>query len=157
MRTADAQRATLDTEPFVCYCRRPSMSGLSGVSSSSSSSCCGAVDESPESPGEEGWTNCPQRQARPLRRGTSREAEKAVAFRSYEKYFEHKMYVFGHKYSSKYRQWRSDSTSAQDAGPCVATFICPRKRDPDTNTIGTECAVQHRTSDPCNSRCPVCN
>jgi hypothetical protein len=77
------------------------MSGLSGASSSSSR--CGAVDESPESPGEEGWTNCPQRQARPLRRGTSREAERAVAFRSYEKYFEHKLYVFGHKYSSEYR------------------------------------------------------
>jgi hypothetical protein len=73
------------------------MSELSGAASS----CCGTEVESPDSPGEEGWTKCPQRQVRPLQQRRVREKNKDVAFCSYEKYFEHKMYVFGHKYSSK--------------------------------------------------------
>lgn len=103
MRCVDVQRATVDTEQVdadclsVCYCRSPSISDLSGVAASS----CETEVGSPESPGEEGWTKCPQRQARPLQQRRSSQKNKDMAFRSYEKYFEHKMYVFGHKYSSK--------------------------------------------------------
>jgi len=73
------------------------MSEVSGATSS----CCGKEVESPDSPAEEGWTKCPRRQVQPLPPRRTREQNKDATFRSYEKYFEHKMYVFGHKYSSK--------------------------------------------------------
>jgi hypothetical protein len=63
------------------------------------SSNCGTEVEASDSAGQEGWTKLPRR--RPLHaRRTTRE-KNVTAFCSHEKYFEHKMYVFGHKYSSK--------------------------------------------------------
>jgi hypothetical protein len=59
---------------------------------------CGTEVETPDSAGEEGWTKLPRR--RPLQTRRTRE-KNVTAFCSHEKYFEHKMYVFGHKYSSK--------------------------------------------------------
>lgn len=77
----------------LCYCRSPSMSDLS--------SYCGTDVESPDSAVEEGWTKVSRRRRRPLQRRGTREQNNDAAFCSHEKYFEHKMYVFGHKFSSK--------------------------------------------------------
>jgi hypothetical protein len=63
------------------------------------SSYGGKEVESPDSAVEEVWTKLPRR--RPPQTRRTREQNKDGAFCSYEKYFEHKMYVFGHKYSSK--------------------------------------------------------
>jgi hypothetical protein len=80
---------------FFSY-RSPSLSDLSGATSS----CCGTEAATPDSPVEEGWTKCSQRQVQPLQRRTTEQSRDAT-FRSHEKYFDYKMYVFGHKYSSK--------------------------------------------------------
>jgi len=62
------------------------------------SSHCGTEVRTSDSAGEEGWTKLPRR--RPPQTRRTRE-KNVTAFCSHEKYFEHKMYVFGHKYSSK--------------------------------------------------------
>ncbi|XP_033609617.1 uncharacterized protein LOC111870245 isoform X2 [Cryptotermes secundus] len=75
----------------------PSLSDLSGATSS----CCGTQAETPDSPVKEGWTKGPRSQVQPLQRRRTKEQSRDATFRSHEKYFDHKMYVFGHKYSSK--------------------------------------------------------
>ncbi|KAJ9598716.1 hypothetical protein L9F63_010602, partial [Diploptera punctata] len=75
----------------------PSMSDLS-----QGTSCCGTELESPDCPTvDDDWAKSSKRKTRPRPRRSRKESD--GGFRSHEKYFEHKMYVFGHKYSSKYR------------------------------------------------------
>jgi hypothetical protein len=94
------RKVALNKGPTVIGCflsfsyRSPSLSDLSGVTS-----CCGTEAETPDSPVKEGWTKCSQRQIQPSHR--TREQSRDATFRSHEKYFDYKMYVFGHKYSSK--------------------------------------------------------